>query len=636
MLDMPSEAAIHAEIPNAFICPAPAYSVSKEEIPSWVKPVSLPEESDEVFVLDDTQIDCESKTLYFHFARKIEHQDDAMDWGKLEISFSPFYQKLILHRCDVIRSGQRHNRLDQAKIYVLQRGSNLDQWILNDQLEALIFLDDVAEGDLVEYAYSLVGAPFDRWGFRWPLQMQKPIQKMVLRILKPEGRPFHTAHCNTPKEMQILETNEEVEIVIEPCPGFKRERDQPPGSATAPYLEFTEFDSWSEVLKDELPFYHLDPAFALNPEAIDLVRSWEQNSQDSEEAALKALRFVQDEIRYLGLFKGDEGWNPANPAETLRRRYGDCKAKTELFRAFLQLLNIPSAPVLVHTSKQGGIETYLSQSIFNHVIARIDLPDGPVYVDPTAHLQGGALCESYLSYGKGLAISEETKGLSTIPELRPEIDIEKTTSFSFGEDGVTLTYSAQFYGEFANNLRQRLAIRGKKKCGKAAKKSYAEYYGSVDLVSYDTLDDRDANRIQVDCTLHLEDPWLQDEDEENYFFYRAGCLYYFQQEFDPERKTALCLPHPYRLKESVVLSSGGMETYPVEIEHPAFDFSCTATSERETVFELDGKLNRLPPEDLEEYATELFKGQYSSFAIVYEHTKKARYALKVARMLGKP
>ncbi len=627
--------AYHAQMPERFIRPAPDYCITKEPIPFWVKPASLPEElSDCPDVLEDCQFDCESKSIYSHIARKIEHQIDAVHFGSVEIPFTPNYQKLILHSCEIIRNGNRLDRLEDAQIYVIQ--DQWDGWIFTDTLKALIFLDDVSEGDLLEYSYTIVGFPFDRWGFRLPLQSKTELQKLHLRIVKPKESAFNSTLYNPPEGLAIQETETEYQVTQEPCPAKKTEANQPASFYDTPSIQFTEATSWNDVVQDKLQFYQLDPSFDFNPEALDLIRDWEKNSLSKEEAALKALRFVQDEIRYLALALGDGGFNPANPNETLKRRYGDCKAKTQLLRAFLHLLDIPSTPVLVHIKKLDGIDHFLPQQIFNHVIVRIDLAEEPIYVDPTMLYQGGSLKESYLPYRKGLALSEETQELSTIPELRAEIDLDRTTTFTIGES-VTMTINSNYYGEFANWFRHEISQRGKKACAKDLKDLYEDFYGSIKLVSYDYEDDRALNKIQASITLKLKDPWTQDSEEENYFCYRAKPLAYFQQEFDPEkRKSPLQLPPLYRIKERVLLSSGGIECIPVQIEHPAFDFTAHSPSEQEVVFELNGKLDSLEPEDLEEYAEELIFGRYSSIALIYEHPRDARWALQVARILAKP
>lgn len=637
MYDAKPPSANHASISEHSIRPAPEYSVIKDATPTWVKPISSPKgDSKYPAILEDIQLDCASKTIYQHHTQRIDHKIDALFSGNMRISFNPYYQILVLHSCDIIRVGKRVDRLNQAKIFVAQLESDSDSLIFNGDLQALIFLDDVNEGDLLEYSYSIVGYPFDRWDFKWLLQGDTPVQKMHLRIVKDQNCPCSISLGNTPEELKIHDAEEEIELTLEPSHIWNNEPNQPADLNTAPYIEFTEFASWNEVVQDELKLYQLDPDFALNPEAIVLIKMWERGSLNPEEAALQALRFVQDKIRYLALCYNDGGWNPASPAETLNRRYGDCKAKTQLFRAFLNLLSIPSTPVLVHTIKQEGIESSLPIRSSNHVIVRIDLEDGPVYVDPTAMYQGGPLRESYLPYRKGLALSEKTEELSSIPLLHPEIDEDRATTFSLTSSGVAMTHSFSLYGESANHLRMGIALKGKKKCAETSQKFYESIYGPAKLISYEFQDDRDANRIEGSYTLEFENLWAQDTEEENYFYYSVEPLFYFNQDFDPERKTALRLPLPIKIRERVVLSSGGMTCMPIKIEHPVFDFTANAISEREACFELNSKLDRLEPEELEEYAEELYKGKISSYVFIYEHPKEARRALQVAKILAKP
>ncbi|MFX8207373.1 transglutaminase domain-containing protein, partial [Acinetobacter baumannii] len=75
-------------------------------------------------------------------------------------------------------------------------------------------------------------------------------------------------------------------------------------------------------------------------------------STDPEARLLAALRFVQREVRYLGIEMGANSHAPHPPETVLPRRYGDCKDKTLLTLTLLGRLGIPASPALVHTTER--------------------------------------------------------------------------------------------------------------------------------------------------------------------------------------------------------------------------------------------------------------------------------------------
>jgi transglutaminase-like putative cysteine protease len=80
---------------------------------------------------------------------------------------------------------------------------------------------------------------------------------------------------------------------------------------------------------------------------------------DDEEYILEAIRFVQDEVRYLGVETGINTHKPYPPSQILAQRFGDCKDKSLLLTTLLQARNIEAYPVLVNTSlKQSLDESY--------------------------------------------------------------------------------------------------------------------------------------------------------------------------------------------------------------------------------------------------------------------------------------
>jgi hypothetical protein len=271
------------------------------------------------------------------------------------------------------------------------------------------------------------------------------------------------------------------------------------------------------------------------------------------------------------------------------------------------------------------------------VIARIDLPDGSVYVDPTSTYQGGSLRESYLPYRRGLAISEETEELSSIPILRPAIDIERNLSFVKKEDGIELTLSSYFYGREANRTRYYIATMSPKTCATNMKKFYEGRFGPADLVSYDYQDDRNANCIWGTCTILLKDPWHTNREGEKYFFYSPDKFYWhFDEYFSTKRKTPLSLPDPARVRETVSASGLALNGPSETIDHPAFQFTINCASETAAEIELNRELDRLEPEELKEYAKKLREGRNACYIYIYEQPKATRDAIRVAKMLAKP
>ena len=91
-----------------------------------------------------------------------------------------------------------------------------------------------------------------------------------------------------------------------------------------------------------------------------------------------------DEVRYTGVELGDGGVIPRTPAETLKRRFGDCKDKAVLLTALLRALDIPAYVALLNAAEdEPDVEESLPGfGVFNHAI--VVVPGNPaIWIDPT-------------------------------------------------------------------------------------------------------------------------------------------------------------------------------------------------------------------------------------------------------------
>ena len=65
----------------------------------------------------------------------------------------------------------------------------------------------------------------------------------------------------------------------------------------------------------------------------------------------RLLARMSDEVRYTGMELGEGGLIPRTPAETLKRRFGDCKDKAVLLTALLRASDIPAYVALLNAGE---------------------------------------------------------------------------------------------------------------------------------------------------------------------------------------------------------------------------------------------------------------------------------------------
>jgi hypothetical protein len=591
-------------------------TVHQNKVPDWILAVSIPEipnpddANDRLNsnLLCDYQIDISSKTFYEHRVYKIWNAFDLWDHSNLSINFDPDYETLTLHECKVYRNGTWIDKLEMNELRVIQPEFDLDSNIYSAYLSALLFLEDIREGDILDYSYSLSGTPLPRISLRVPLQYESRWEKNHLRIVKPDGRLIHSQISPSDWGRCLIDNEHEFVWEIEPCLPYDEEPDQPPVYRSQKKIELSEFSSWGDVASHFVPFYRLNDDFQHDAEVIEQIRIWKEQGATIEEQAILAIRYVQDEIRYTGIETGKGGFQPTDPLVTLKRRFGDCKGKSQLMRAFLKMLDVHSDVCLVSTKSCAAIKNDLPNPWnFDHAILQVELSGQTAYVDATALYEGGDLSQMSCPFGAGLVISEETQDLVTIPMpiIHPEIQCHTSFDLETGDD-VTMNTVIHFYGTQANTVRSIWKSEGLNFLSEHFQNYFETQFSSCTPGSSTRIeDDRTNNHLTLSIDFILEDPWTNTRKKNNKYlnFTPYFLIDYLGQQIDVNRQTPLQLDHQ-RIKETVSVKGGHLLTNNVTIEHDIFTFNCL-TKDNQVEFELFTNLDELLPEDFDSYLEKL-------------------------------
>ena len=163
-------------------------------------------------------------------------------------------------------------------------------------------------------------------------------------------------------------------------------------------------------------------------------------------------RFMQREIRYVGIEIGIGGLQPHPAVDIFRSRYGDCKDKVTLMIAMLNAVGVHATWLLVDTHR-GFIDPALPSVEGNHAIAAIEVPVG--YKDPALRAmvtaRGGkhylifdptdaytpiGLLAFHLQGSYGILVAGNDSQVIQLPVLAPDADtLNRTASLALNAEG---------------------------------------------------------------------------------------------------------------------------------------------------------------------------------------------------------
>lgn len=618
-------AALWAALLVALACPAasarPDFKV--RPAPAWVRAVEPPadafgnEPEDGVrCMLDDRQVRVTPRGSenYSRLVQQVTTPAAVERSSQLELEFEPSYQTLVIHHVNVVRAGRAIDALRPSEIRVIQREGELDERLFNGTLSAVVVINDVRPGDVIDYAYSvngdnpvLAGNYADTLG----LAHSDTCALLRARLLWPAARRLFVRPHRTDLQPAITQGPEEVEYVWERrnAPGVRYEDSAPAWYDPAPYVQLSEFATWADVARWAAPLY---APGELSPALRSQIEEW-RRLPSAEERLLAARRFVQDEVRYLGIELGAYSHTPTGPSKVFERRFGDCKDKTLLLATALNELGIAALPALVNTGERRALDDWQpSPYAFDHVIVRAELDGKTYWIDPTISYQRGTLANaSTPDYERALVVAPETRSLVEIPLTSPDgptTAVRELFEVAGFDAPVRLTVTTTFRGADADTTRYRLAGESREEMGREYLNFYADGEPAIRQdAPPEVSDDERANVITL--TEHYTVPnFWKDSKREFPARYFAGVL---RRPDAAPRVSPLGVTFPYhveQLTEVRLPHRQSVRTGERTAEDDTLSFKASAESEGNVVrvrYSLVTKRDAVPAAEVEKYLATL-------------------------------
>ena len=489
--------------------------VRRVAAPDWVVPVERGNIDDKLlgqisggsyYLLSDMQINVQGKrSIYRRIASKAINAAGVDALATIEIDFDPAWQTLDINSIDLIRDGRTLPKLATATLRILQRETALDRRIYDGSKSVTIFLEDVRVGDIVDYAFTVHGRNpvFNGRDFGTiGLQFSVPVARIHARLLTPGKRDIRVTPRNSNIEARVRDEEgvrayEWDQRNIAP---LLSDAEAPSWFDPYPVVQWSEFADWPAVATWALPLYALPKT--LSPELEAEVARIAKAEPSPEGRLLAALRFVQGEIRYLGMEIGPGSHAPNPPDQVLARRFGDCKDKTLLTITLLDRLGIEAHPALVNTSKRRDLAKRLPHpGQFDHVLVQAKLGARTLWLDPTRATQNADLAHLVQAdFDLALIVDGSGNGLVSMSEGRQPAPA-RLVKASFDARGglekpVPFTVTTTLEGERAEAMRNTLATTSFEELQKSYLNFYAGYYNGLQIAApMQVKDDERNNRI---------------------------------------------------------------------------------------------------------------------------------------------
>ncbi len=587
----------------------------------------------------EMQVSLEQQASYYKKAIHILSEAGVQNRSQVSVDFDPSYQSLAFHSIKIIRGNETIDQLKLANIKTVQQEKELNKFIYNGALTAVLILDDIRKDDIIEYSYTIKGFnPIfnNRYAEVFLTQYSIPVYQMFYKLIVPKTRTVNIKNSLATLQPKVetgpMATNYEWKIT-DAAP-VHIDDNIPSWYDCYPAVMVSEFGSWKEVSDWALKLFPFQASLPSNlqKKIAEIKTKYPTLTQQ----ATAAIRFVQDDIRYMGIEMGEHSHQPHSPAQIFNQRFGDCKDKAYLLCTLLQALGIEAYPVLNNTSYKKTIASWLPSPLsFDHCTVCTKLQGKTYWLDATIAYQRGSLDSlSYPDYQTGLVLQPGNTQLTTIP-LQETGKVFSKEIFTVKNSGpVQLVVVTTSSGSFADNVRYSFKSSSTNELQKDYKALYTPYFKKIEADSLRYQDYEASGLFTIKEYYTIHDFWNEESGKAKILLEPYFINSVMKEPKEEKRTMPYSLRYPSNYEEEIEVRLP--EEWPIEestinFDAPAFelhyDYSRPATNVVRLRYSYKNKADHIEPNEVADY---LHKFKEADKSLAFELTDDAHYRSSTA------
>ena len=335
-------------------------------------------------------------------------------FGDFDISYSPPMEEIEFLDCEVLSPSGKFLRLDPEAIQE-SRSESVGDYQMERQ--KFFSLPGVEPGAVIHVRYRTEWKkfPLPHISMEIPIKLELPAEESTIEVSVPKEVPFHFALENVPAADPALERStygSKYSWHFKALPASPQEALAAPRQE--PRLLISTFPDWKAFVGWYSRICKL--ADQSSPELAAKAAELTRAARTDREKVLALYNYVAS-LRYVAVPLGVNSFRPHSAVNVLQNQFGDCKDKANLFNTLLRSLNIGASLVLVPRFSQA--HESIPGFAFNHAISRVDLSDGPLWIDTTDDLCRFGLLPPGDPGRKVLVIDPQTQALTALPHADP-------------------------------------------------------------------------------------------------------------------------------------------------------------------------------------------------------------------------
>ena len=335
--------------------PAPGWVVASRPDLGFV-PKESKSPSPTTLLLWSVQANIESNETCVHLAIRLETMQAVQHESQWRLELEPQSQTVLIHWIKIHRLNTEIDHTNLDKVHFLQREAGLEGCVIDGCFTALLLLEDVRPGDVLEWCYTMKTRPTLLPENRHAMYHLPAANfgKLLCIVRFDEDRPLKWKSFSEDFKPEEIRENGQTqwrwsrENFCSPEP----EVNVPAWHLASPWIQVSDCPDWGIVARSVTSMWE-SVSSGESTTIVALIEDICSREQDRLARVERVLRLIQDEFRYLSV-NLDHGCQIPSPPDTVaRRRFGDCKDLCVLLVKMFQQLGVSAKPVLVNTAKIG-------------------------------------------------------------------------------------------------------------------------------------------------------------------------------------------------------------------------------------------------------------------------------------------
>ena len=496
---------------------APHFSVEPKALYQAASAVAAPEGAIATILDDDESYTFDERGRVVHvgyFVYKVLNQKGAEGWDELTVGWEPWHEARPEIRVRVIAPDFSVHTVDPSAI-TEEPARGGDYKIYSDGKVLRVPFPAIAPGAVVEEEYVVRETePFFAagWVGRTTFGRERvPVAHSRVVFDAPASLPLRFGTKLLPDlKPDRAEANGRVTVTFDPgaMEGLEpREPYLPPDAPLFPEVEFSTGASWQAMAAEYSRIVEGRANPAVVQPIVDKLIAGKTSDAERESAIVD---YLDREVRYTGIEFGEAAIVPHELADTLSKKYGDCKDKATLLAMMLRAAGIPSYVALLNAGSRMDVPADLpGMGLFDHAIVYV--PGNPKLKEPALWIDA---TDRYARLGQlppedqgrlALIARPETTALVKTPESssRDNVVLE-FREIALSENGpATVTEKSQPKGIFESRYRANFADKPDQQTREGLANYVKSLYVAEKLASVERTDPADLSR-QFELTLVCE------------------------------------------------------------------------------------------------------------------------------------